>query len=293
MPVHLTLLSRRAGLFTTRRLAQAARQAGHRVRTLDPQALELELGPEGPALRRRGALLSLRGACIPRLGAASGHALAVLDHLQLLGVPSLNPAQALLLARNPLRMLQRLSGAGVPVPRSVMAADAEALRALADRVGGPPLLIRLLSPEGRPGVLLCESAQSMEAALEAVLSRGHQLLVQRYVRRRRERDLRALVAGSEVVAWVERRPKPGKLLLALARGARLSPVSPGPALGALAVKAASVLGLGYAAVDLLEGPDGPSVFDVQGSPGLQRLEAATGRDLASPVVAAAVALAKV
>ena len=52
------------------------------------------------------------------------------------------------------------------------------------------------------------------------------------------------------------------------------------ALDELAVKAARVVGLDVAAVDLLEAGTGPMVFDVNSSPGLKGLEAATGQDLA-------------
>src|SRR5437868_722870 len=132
----------------------------------------------------------------------------------------------------------------------------------------------------------------MEAALEAVLSMGHNLIVQRYVRRKRERDLRALVVGDQVVAWVERRPRPGKLLHTLARGASLKAVKAPAALDKLAVDAARVVGLDVAAVDLLDAGAGPMVFDVNSSPGLQGLEAATGKDLALPIVGRAEELAR-
>jgi ribosomal protein S6--L-glutamate ligase len=151
-------------------------------------------------------------------------------------------------------------------------------------VGGVPVLIKLITPHEKPGVIVCETLQSMEAALEAVLSIGHNLLVQRYVRRRRERDLRALVVGDRVTAWVERRPRPGRLLHTLARGASLKAVQVPAALDELAVKAARVVGLDVAAVDLLEANTGPMVFDVNSSPGLKGLEAATGKDLALPIV---------
>ena len=121
---------------------------------------------------------------------------------------------------------------------------------------------------------------------------GHNLLVQRYVRRKRERDLRALVVGEQVIAWVERRPRPGLLLHTLARGASLKAVRVPAALDGLAVKAARVIGLDVAAVDLLEAGTGPMVFDVNSSPGLKGLEAATGKDLALPIVGRAEELAR-
>src|SRR5205807_10161594 len=191
-----------------------------------------------------------------------------------------------------MRALQLLAAHGVPVPPTVMAASAGDLRELVDLVGGVPVLIKLITPSERPGVMVCETLQSMESALEAVLSMGHNLLVQRYVRRKRERDLRALVVGGRAVAWVERRPKPGRLLHTLARGAKLKSVKVGQALDRLAVEAARIIGLEVAAVDLLESGAGAMVFDVNSSPGLQGLEAATGKDLALQIVGRAEELAK-
>jgi ribosomal protein S6--L-glutamate ligase len=162
---------------------------------------------------------------------------------------------------------------------------------MVELVGGLPVLIKLITPAERPGVMVCESLQSMEAALEAVLSMGHNLLVQRYVHRKRERDLRALVLGGKVLAWVERRPRPGKLLHTLARGATIKAVTVPAALDELAAKAARVVGLDLAAVDLIESRGGPMVFDVHSSPGLRSLERATGRDLALPIVGRAEELA--
>lgn len=291
--MHLTILSRKASIYTTRRLAEAARLRGVRVRVLDPLRVELGLDARGPALLSKKRSLAATDAVVPRIAPSiQGYGLAVVAQFELAGVPALNGADAIAISRNKLRAIQALSAAGVPVPPTVMASSARDFRALARRVGGPPVLIRLLVPGERGGVMVCETRQSMEAALEAVLAIGHDLLVQRWVRRREERDLRALVVGGRAVAWVQRRARPGRLVQTLARGAQLEPVRVPAALDALAARAARVLGLEVAAVDLIETDDGPSVFDVHSSPGLGALEAATGKDLALAVVARAEALAK-
>ncbi len=212
------------------------------------------------------------------------YGLAVVNHFTMMGVPTLNDANGIAASRNKMRALQLLAAHGVPVPPTVMAANASDLKAMVELVGGVPVLIKLITSSEKAGVMVCETLQSMEAALEAVLSIGHNLLVQRYVRRKRERDLRALVVGDRVTAWVERRPRPGRLLHTLARGASLKSVSVPAALDELAVKAARVVGLDVAAVDLLEAGTGPMVFDVNSSPGLKGLEAATGKDLALLIV---------
>lgn len=290
--MHLTILSRRAGIYTTRRLAQAARLRGARVRVLDPLRIEMHLGPEAAAWSG-GKRLGRTDAVIPRIApSVQAYGLAVLSHFSMLGVPALNEAAAIAASRNKMRALQLLAAQGVPVPPTVMAATASDLKPMVELVGGLPVLIKLITPAERPGVMVCESLQSMEAALEAVLSMGHNLLVQRYVHKRRERDLRALVLDGQVLAWVQRRALPGKLLHTLARGARLKAVTVPTTLDELAVKAAKVIGLDLAAVDLIEARDGPMVFDVHASPGLSGLERATGRDLALPIVGRAEALAK-
>ena len=282
--MHLTILSRKAGIYTTRRLAQAARLRGARVRVLDPLRVEMHLDQQPGAWYARKKL-PRTDVVIPRIAPSlQAYGLAVVNHFAMMGVPTLNDAAGIAASRNKMRALQMLAARGVPVPPTVMAASASDLRELVKLVGGLPVLIKLLTPSEKPGVMVCESLQSMEAALEAVLSMGHNLVVQRYVRRKRERDLRALVVGEQVIAWVARRPRPGRLLHTLARGASLKAVRVPGELDALAVKAARVVGLDVAAVDLLEAAGGPMVFDVNSSPGLKGLEAATGKDLALPIV---------
>ncbi len=282
--MHLTILSRKAGIYTTRRLAQAARLRGARVRILDPVRVEMHLAdPPGAYYDRKR--LPRTDVVVPRIApSVQAYGLAVVNHFEMLGIPALNGAAGIAASRNKMRALQLLAAAGVPVPPTVMAANASGLKELVELVGGLPVLIKLLTPSERPLVMVCESLQSMEAALEAVLSMGHNLVVQRYVRRKRERDLRALVVGDKVSAWVERRPQPGRLLHTLARGAKLKSVRVPSPLDELAVKAARVVGLDVAAVDLLEATSGPMVFDVNSSPGLKGLEKATGKDLALPIV---------
>ena len=291
--MHLTILSRKAAIYTTRRLAQAARMRGWKVRVLDPLQVEMHLDGKSPSAFYQRRKLGRTDAVLPRIAPSiQAYGLAVVNHFTMMGVPTLNDANGIAASRNKMRTLQLLSAAGVPVPTTVMASSASDLKAMVALVGGMPVLIKLLTPSERPGVMVCESLQSMEAALEAVLSMGHNLLVQRYVRRKRERDLRALVVGDRAVAWVERRPRPGRLLQTLARGAQLSAVRVPAALDQMAVEAARVIGLEVCAVDVLEAGSGPMVFDVNSSPGLQGLEAATGRDLALPIIGRAEEIAR-
>ena len=291
--MQLTILSRRLAIYTTRRLVQAARLRRARVRVLDPLRVEMQLDGSKPAAFYQRRPLRSIDVVIPRIAPSiQAYGLAVVNQFAMMGIPSVNDANGISTARNKMRSLQLLARNGIPVPPTVMAANAADLKAMVALVGGVPVLVKLLTPTERPGVMVCESLQSMEAALEAVLSMGHNLLVQRYVRRKRERDLRALVVAGKVVAWVARRARPGRIFLTLAHGAELSAVRVSPELDRLAVQAASVVGLEVAAVDLLDAGTGPMVFDVHSSPGIKDLERATGRDLALPIIARAEELAR-
>src|SRR5579864_3200695 len=171
--MHLTILSRRAAIYTTRRLAQAARLRGARVRVLDPLRVEMHLDqPPGAFYQRKR--LPKTDVIIPRIApSVQAYGLAVVNHFAMMGVPTLNDANGIAASRNKMRALQLLSARGVPVPPTVMAASAGDLRELVELVGGVPVLIKLITPSEKPGVMVCETLQSMEAALEAVLSIGH------------------------------------------------------------------------------------------------------------------------
>jgi ribosomal protein S6--L-glutamate ligase len=203
----------------------------------------------------------------------------------------LNGARAISASRNKVRALQHLAAAGVRVPRTVMASAATGLREMARLVGGVPVLVKLLSADEKGGVVICETWESLEAALEAILGLGQNIVVQQYVHGAKGRDLRVLVVGGEVVAALRRRPAVGKLESSLRRSARFEQAELPAAHGRAAVAAAQVLGLEVCAVDLLDVRGKPLVFDVNSSPSIKEAETACGVDVAGRIVERAVALA--
>ncbi|MGA8890954.1 MAG: RimK family alpha-L-glutamate ligase, partial [Anaeromyxobacteraceae bacterium] len=194
--MHLTVLSRSASIFTTRRIVEAARARGHVARVVDPLQVEMRLGRDGPEVFHRGRSFPATDVVVPRIAPSiSQYGLAVVNHLQLLGLPVLNGAPAIGLARNKMRVLQLLSASGVGVPRTVMASEPSGLRDMVRHVGGLPVLVKLLRGNERTGVIVCETRQALESALEAILRLGQNTMVQQYVRGRRGGDLRAFVVG--------------------------------------------------------------------------------------------------
>lgn len=288
----LVILSRSASIPSTRRLVETARERGHRVRVLNPSRVEMHLDGRSANLYYRRKELRPGQVVIPRIAQSiNSYGLAVLNHFAMRGVPQLNTAQAIAQSRNKMRSLQLLSANGIGIPATVMARDAGDLKAMVDLVGGVPVLVKLLAGQEKRGVMICESLQSLEAALEAILGLGHNIIVQEYVKKA-GMDVRVFVVGGQAVAAVRRRPRPGKLSKTLNRGARLEPIQLTARQRAAAVEAARLMGLEVCAVDLLDVKGRPKVFEVNSSPALPEMEAATGVDLAALIVDRAEALAR-
>ncbi|HTP24850.1 MAG TPA: RimK family alpha-L-glutamate ligase, partial [Anaeromyxobacteraceae bacterium] len=181
--MHLTILSRSPAIFTTRRLVESARARGHRAHVLDPVQIEMGLGGTRPALFYQQARLPRTDVAIPRIALSiSQYGVAVVNQMQLLGIRVLNKSDAIASSRNKMRCLQLLSSRGIGVPRTVMASDASGLKEMVKHVGGLPVLVKLLAHSERKGLMICETLQSLEAALEAILGLGQNIVVQQYVK---------------------------------------------------------------------------------------------------------------
>ncbi len=290
--MHLTVLSRSTSIFTTRRLCEAARERGLDVRVVDPLDVEMGLGAGGPVVYWRGKKFPRTDAILPRIGRSIHHyGLAVVNQLELLGLTVLNGSWGIAASRNKMRSLQFLAAEGVPVPRTVMASNPSGLKEMVRLVGGTPVMVKLLSSNERSGVMVCESLQSLEAALEAILGLGQNIVVQQYLRGRRARDLRAIVVGGEVVAAMRRNVPIGRLSKDLRRGARFEPVELAEGCARIAVEAARILKLEVCAVDMLDVDGGAHVFEVNSSPSIREAESVCGVDVAVRIVDRAVALA--
>jgi ribosomal protein S6--L-glutamate ligase len=290
--MHLTVLSRSTSIYTTRRLVEAARARGATARVVDPLEVEMGLG-EAPALFWRRRRFPRSDVVIPRIGlSVHQYGLSVVNQLELMGIPVLNGAYGIAASRNKMRSLQLLAAAGVRVPRTVMASDPSGLKEMVKLVGGVPVLVKLLSANEKSGVMVCESLQSLEAALEAILGLGQNIVVQQYLRGAKGRDLRVLVVGGEVVAAMRRSPPLGRFSRTLRRGAQFEKAELPAAYAKVAAAAARVMRLEVCAVDMLDVKGLPRVFEVNSSPSIREAETACGVDAAGRIVDRALALAE-
>ncbi|MCE9673942.1 RimK family alpha-L-glutamate ligase [Myxococcus stipitatus] len=280
----VTILSRSASIPSTRRLVEAGRARNHRMRVLNPLRVQMHLDGGSAALYYDRKKLAPTDVLVPRIAQSiNTYGLAVVNQFALGGVALVNHAQAIAMSRGKMRSLQLLSAHGIDIPATVMARDAAHLKQMVGLVGGVPVLVKLLQGQEKHGVMVCESLQSLEAALEAVLGLGHNLVMQEYVKSTSQ-DVRVLVVGGKAIAAVKRRPRAGRLAHTLIKGARLEAMELSPGQRATAEKATRLVGLEVAAVDLLDVEGHPKVFEVNSSPALPEMEAATGMDLATPII---------
>jgi ribosomal protein S6--L-glutamate ligase len=283
--MRLTILSRSSSIPSTQRMADAAREKGHKVRVLNPTRVELHLDGRTASLFYKRTRLKPPDVVIPRIApSVASYGLAVVDQFAMRGAQVMNSARAIGQSRNPMRCLQLLSTAGVDIPATVMAREAGDLKEMVSLVGGVPVLVKLLQGYERRGVMVCETLQSLEAALEAVLGLGHNLVVQQYVKTRGA-DVRVFVVGGKALCAVRRQPRTGRLRRSLTKGARLEKIDLLPSHRNAAEISARLCELEVCAVDMLDVRGGPKVFEVNSSPAITEMETATGIDLAAAIIA--------
>jgi len=281
----LGILSRRKSLYSTRRLAEAARARSLRPKIVDALKCHLVLAQGRPRVFFEGQELAGLAAALPRIGArATAHGLAVVRQLEAQGVPLVNGAQAIAQSRDKLRCLQLLAAQGVDIPRTVLARGAGDVEMLLDQVGGLPAILKLIQGTQGVGVMIAHSRAEVESFLSTLWDLGQEILLQEFIAESKGRDVRALVVGERVVAAMRREARAGEFRSNIHRGGAGVSIALDAGFEAAAVRAARVLGLDVAGVDLLESAAGPKVMEVNSSPGFEGLERATGQDIASAIV---------
>jgi ribosomal protein S6--L-glutamate ligase len=281
----IAILSRNAKLYSTVRLVEAARARGHRVRVLDPLRCYMRIEPGAFAVHYKGRALADYDAVIPRVGASiTFYGTAVLRQFEMMGVFTPNSSDAILRARDKLRCLQLLARETLGLPATVFGDNPDDTNDLLAMLGDPPHVIKLNEGSQGQGVLLAEKRSASQSVIEAFRGLYANFLVQEFIREANGADIRCFVVGGKVVAAMRRQGREGEFRSNLHRGGSASVAQLNAAETDTALRAARVMGLNVAGVDLLRSRRGPLVLEVNSSPGLEGIEAATGVDVAGEVI---------
>lgn len=283
--LRIGILSRGPKLYSTRRLVEAAEARGHQVKVINPLRCYMNIAAHRPEIHINGEKLEALDAVIPRIGASvTFYGTAVLRQFEMMGVFPVNESVAISRSRDKLRSLQLLSRKGIGLPVTGFASAPGDVRDMVGMVGGAPLVIKLLEGTQGIGVVLAETPKAAESVIEAFMGLDANILVQEFISEAGGADIRCFVVGDRVIAAMKRQGAEGEFRSNLHRGGSATLVKLTPEERETAVRAAKVMGLNVAGVDLLRSSRGPMVLEVNSSPGLEGIEAATGKDVAGIIM---------
>lgn len=281
----IAILSRGPKLYSTQRLKQAAKERGHTVRVLDTLQFSIIVEKGNPTLLYKNKKLDSYDAVIPRIGnSITFFGTAVVRQFEQMGVFCLNSATSISASRDKLRAVQVLSSHHIGMPTTAFVKQQASVMPVIERVGGAPVIIKLLEGTQGIGVILAETSKVAEAIVETLQSTRQNVLIQNFVKESKGSDVRAFVAGGKVIAAMRRRAQGEEFRSNVHRGGNVELVKLSDDYERTAIQAAQILGLRVAGVDMLEGGDGPKVMEVNSSPGLEGIERATQIDIASKII---------
>lgn len=281
----IVILSRNPHLYSTKRLVEAGEKKNHEMLVIDHSKCDLVIEKKNPAIFYKGNKLEHVDAVIPRIGASvTFYGTAVVRQFEMMKVFTAIESQALMRSRDKLRSLQILSRAGLGLPKTVFSNYSRNVKDIIRSAGGAPVVIKLLEGTQGLGVVLAETDSAAESVIEAFNGLKARVIVQEYVSEAKGSDIRAFVVDGVVVGAMKRQGKAGEFRSNLHRGGTASIIELSEEQENAALKAARVLGLGIAGVDMLQSKHGPLILEVNSSPGLEGIEAATGKDMANSII---------
>ncbi len=282
------ILSRNKDLYSTRRLVEAAEARGHEAHVIDVLKCYMNVTSNRPTVHTKidDEDVTLKfDAVIPRIGASiTAYGTAVLRQFEVAGVYSVNESIAITRSRDKLRAHQLLARKGVGMPITSYAHSADATKELIKSVGGAPLVVKIIESTHGDGVVLAETNKAAEALINAFRSLNADFLVQEFIKEASGSDIRCFVVGERVIAAMQRTAEEGEFRSNLHRGGEAQIIKLKPEERALAVRAAKVMGLDVAGVDIIRSAHGPLVLEVNSSPGIEGIEKATNKDVADSII---------
>lgn len=283
--MRIAVLSRNPKLYSTKRLIEAGKAKGHDIFVIDHLKCNIEIEKKKPQIYYNGEYLEDIHAIIPRIGASvTFYGTAVVRQFEMMNVFSTTESIALVRSRDKLRSLQIMSRAGLGLPKTSFANYAKDVKQVIKSVGGAPCVIKLLEGTQGIGVVLAETEKAAESVIEAFNGLQARVIIQEFIKEAGGADIRAFVIGDRIVGAMKRQGKEGEFRSNLHRGGSAEVIELTDAEERAALKAAKSMGLGVAGVDMLQSSRGPLILEVNSSPGLEGIEAATGKNIAGEII---------
>lgn len=257
------------------RLIDVAAAQGIDIQVVKPDQFELIVTRDDrKSIMLNGQVTPLPDFLLPRMGAGTTYfALAIIRHLERLGVTVLNNSSSVEMVRDKLYTQQVLAASNLPVPKTMFGkfpVDVD----LVERTLGFPVVIKTLSGSLGSGVYLSEDRKNFEDIMTLIESTkpGANIILQEFIANSRGRDLRAFVIGGRVVACMQRQAMDGGFRANVARGGSTTSYPLTPEIELLALESSRYLGLDIAGVDLLFDEGHFKICEVNSAPHFKGLE---------------------
>ncbi len=283
----IILLASNPELYSNRRLIEAAAKAGHDIQFVNIRDCYIKIAAGNPEIYYKDdKKLENIDAVIPRIRPSmTFYGTTIVRQFEMMNVYCLNKSLPTISSRDKLHTLQLLSHENLPMPTTSFSHSVDETKHLIKMVGGAPLVIKLLEGTKGVGVVLAETGKAAESVINAFKSLKADILVQEFIKESKGRDIRCFVVGNKVVAAMERQAEEGEFRANMHLGGKARAIEITDEERAIAIKAVKTIGLEIAGVDLVRSNSGPKILEINSSPGLEGIEAATGVDIAGKVIA--------
>ncbi len=284
-PLRIGILTQEPRNYSNRHLIKAAEKRGHVIECIETSRCYMAINDHAPEVHYDGKALPRYDAIIPRIGTRmTFYGMSVVRQFEMMGVYCLNSAAAIGSSRDKLLAHQVLAQHHIGMPNTAFAMTSRDTNGILDLVGGSPVVVKLLSSTQGKGVVLAETKKAAQALVDAFRGLNAHFLVQEFIKEASGTDIRCFVVDGKVVGSIKRTAQPGEFRSNLHQGGSAEKVKITKDERRTAIKAARVLKLNVAGVDLLRSDTGPKVLEVNSSPGLQGIEQATGKDIAGTII---------
>jgi ribosomal protein S6--L-glutamate ligase len=254
------------------------------IAVLDPMQFSLFVADQDIGILHGGNRFEF-DAVIPRIGhSITSHGVSVLRHLEQLDVWCANSSTGILQSRDKLHSGQILARNRIPTPSTSYVRDMKDIERAIENVGGLPVVVKVTQGTQGQGVFLRHTIHETRNLVQGLLMTGKAVLIQQYIAESHGKDVRAFVVGDRVVASMRRKARGREFRSNYHLNGTVEKVDLPEEYAEAACRAARVLGLNIAGVDLLEGDDGPLVLEVNSSPGLEGIEKASGVNVAGAII---------
>lgn len=211
---------------------------------------------------------------LPRQGASTPYfSLAVIRHLERLGVNTYNSSQSIETAKDKLYTQQILAAENFPVPRTMLARSPLNIPLIEEALGFP-IVVKTISGSQGSGVFLCENKEHLKDLMQLIDSAKTQanFIIQEFIKTSKGHDLRVFAVGGRVIACMERISGDGSFKANFSRGGQVKPFPINKEIEWLVTECIRVLNLDIAGVDLLFDGESFKICEANSSPGFKGIE---------------------